>query len=118
MQTRLERWYLAAKHDDTGRLAGWTEVGWVPDTPQTVWQWGTGVRPEHRGHALGKWLKAVMLQRILDERTDVIDIRTTNADSNDAMLGINHALGFRKLFTNLYWQVTVEKAKAYVEATS
>jgi mycothiol synthase len=113
-QVHLERWYLAALHDASGQLVGWTEVGWVPDTPETVWQWGTGVRPEHRGHALGKWLKAVMLQRVLDERAGIIDIRTTNAESNDAMLGINHELGFRKLYTNLYWQVTVDRAKAYL----
>jgi GNAT superfamily N-acetyltransferase len=110
----IERWYLAARHDATGQLVGWTEVGWWPTFPTTVWQWGTGVRPEHRGHAIGKWLKAVMLERILDERPDAIDIRTTNADSNDAMLGINHALGFRKYHTHLWWQLPAEKAKAYL----
>jgi mycothiol synthase len=110
----IERWYLAARHDATGGLVGWTEVGWWPTFPTTVWQWGTGVRPEHRGHAIGKWLKAVMLQRILDERPQAIDIRTTNADSNDAMLGINHALGFSKYHTNLWWQLRVDQAKTYV----
>jgi mycothiol synthase len=110
----IERWYLAARHDASGDLVGWTEVGWWPTFPTTVWQWGTGVRPEHRGHALGKWLKAVMLERILRERPDAIDIRTTNADSNDAMLGINHALGFRKHHTNMWWQVPVERVKAYL----
>ena len=34
------------------------------------------------------------------------------------MLGINHAIGFRKLYTNFYWQVTVERAKAYLAGTS
>ncbi len=111
----IERWYLAATHDATGQLVGWTEVGWWPTFPTRVWQWGTGVRPEHRGHAIGKWLKAVMLQRILDERPEVIDVRTTNADSNDAMLGINHTLGFAKHHTNLWWQVDVERANAYLE---
>lgn len=110
----IERWYLAARHDATGQLVGWTEVGWWPTFPTTVWQWGTGVRPEHRGHAIGKWLKAVMLERILAERPDAIDIRTTNADSNDAMLGINHALGFRKAHTNLWWQAKVDAVKAYL----
>jgi GNAT superfamily N-acetyltransferase len=110
----IQRWYLAARHDASGELVGWTEVGWWPTIPTIVWQWGTGVRPEHRGHAIGKWLKAVMLERILDERPQAIDIRTTNADSNDAMLGINHALGFRKYHTNLWWQLDVERAKAYL----
>jgi GNAT superfamily N-acetyltransferase len=111
----IERWYLAARHDATGDLVGWTEVGWWPTFPTTVWQWGTGVRPEHRGHALGKWIKAVMMQRILDERPEAIDVRTTNADSNDAMLGINHALGFAKYHTNLWWQAPVESVRAYLK---
>jgi mycothiol synthase len=110
----IERWYLAARHDASGQLVGWTEVGWWPTYPEIVWQWGTGVRPEHRGNALGKWLKAVMLQRILDERPAAIDVRTTNADSNDAMLGINNALGFRKYHTNLWWQTSVEDVKRYL----
>lgn len=110
----FERWFLAARNDASGQLVGWTEVGWMSSIPTTVWQWGTGVRPEHRGHALGKWLKAVMLQRILDERSEAIDVRTTNADSNDAMLGINHALGFAKYHTNLYWQAPVDRLRGYV----
>jgi mycothiol synthase len=110
----IQRWYLAARHDATGDLVGWTEVSWWPEFPTTVWQWGTGVRPDHRGHALGKWVKAVMMQRILDERPQAIDVRTTNADSNDAMLGINHALGFAKYHTNLWWQVEVDRVKAYL----
>jgi mycothiol synthase len=56
----------------------------------------------------------VMMQRILDERPQAIDVRTTNADSNDAMLGINHALGFAKYHTNLWWQVEVDRVKAYL----
>lgn len=118
LATGLERWYLAARHDESGRLVGWTEVGWVPETPRTVWQWGTGVRPEHRGHALGKWLKAVMLERIMNERPDVIDVRTGNADSNAAMLGINHALGFKPYQTYVTWQVKVDRVKDYLAGSS
>ncbi len=109
-----ERWLLLARHDATGALVGWTEVGWFPHQPKTVWQWGTGVRPEHRGHALGKWLKAAMLERIFDEREGVVDIRTHNADSNDPMLGINHALGFKPYRTDTHWQVSIADTKSYL----
>lgn len=110
-----ERWSLFVRHDPSGELIGYTEVGWNPNQPKTVWQWGTAVRPDHRGHALGKWLKAKMLQRVLDERTEVEDIRTGNADSNDAMLGINRALGFEPYVAATWWQVPVEKVRAYVD---
>ena len=109
-----ERWMLVARHEATGELVGWTEVGWLPHQPKTVWQWGTGVRPEHRGHALGKWLKATMLERIFEERPDVVEIRTHNADSNDPMLGINHAMGFKPFRVDIHWQVKVETVKEYL----
>jgi GNAT superfamily N-acetyltransferase len=111
----LERWYLAARHDESGELVGWTEVGWAPHMPQTVWQWGTGVRPAHRGHALGKWLKAVMLERVFIDRPDVKDVRTGNADSNAPMLGINKALGFEHYIAEISWQIPVEKVRAYLK---
>lgn len=113
-----ERWTLVARHDETGELAGYTEVMWNAGRPQTVSQGDTGVRPEHRGHALGKWLKAKMLERVLAERPQARDIRTGNADSNDAMLGINHALGFEPFVAATHWQVRVEKVRAYLSGSS
>jgi GNAT superfamily N-acetyltransferase len=108
-------WALFARHDETGGFVGYTHVSWNPAQPQTVFQYGTAVRPEHRGHALGKWLKASMLRRIIDERPQVIDVRTGNADSNDAMLGINHGLGFRPYFAATWWQVKLETVQTYLE---
>jgi mycothiol synthase len=110
-----ERRYIAARHDATGELVGFTEM-WKNQNglPQTVSQWGTGVRPEHRGHALGKWLKAANIVRLLDEWPDVVDIRTHNADSNDPMLGINHALGFKPYTVDIHWQLPVDEARKYV----
>jgi GNAT superfamily N-acetyltransferase len=112
-----EAWWLFARHDETGNLAGLTDVHWDPNQPETVFQGNTGVRPEHRGHAVGKWLKAAMLLRILDERPGVADIRTGNADSNDAMLGINRQLGFKPFIANTTWQVSLDQVRAYLAAT-
>lgn len=109
-----ERWLLLAREDATGAHVGWTEVAWFPHEPDTVWQFGTGVRPQHRGHALGKWMKAAMLARIFDERPGVRDIRTHNADSNDPMLSINHQLGFKPYRTDINWQVDVGVAREYL----
>jgi GNAT superfamily N-acetyltransferase len=111
-----QRWSLFAQHDATGDIVGWTEVAWNPAFPQTVWQWGTGVRPEHRGHALGKWLKAAMLQRVFADRPDAVDIRTGNADSNDPMLGINRQLGFKPFRAEMTWQISLDRLRNYVEA--
>lgn len=66
--------------------------------------------PAHRGHGLGRWLKAVNIQALhgANERTGVV--RTSNADSNAAMLAINHEMGFRPLIADMIWQATIAAA--------
>jgi GNAT superfamily N-acetyltransferase len=108
-------WALYARHEESGGFVGYTHVSWNPASPQTVFQYGTAVRPEHRGHAIGKWLKATMLRRIIDERPEVVDVRTGNADSNDAMLGINYGLGFRPYIAATWWQVKLDTVRNYLE---
>src|SRR5581483_5920168 len=110
-----EWWSVYARHDETGGFVGYTHVSWNPAAPQTVFQYGTAVRPEHRGHAIGKWLKATMLRRIIDERPEVVDVRTGNADSNDAMLGINYGLGFRPYIAATWWQAKLDTVRTYLE---
>ena len=109
-------WSLYARQDDSPGFVGYTHVSWNPAQPETVFQYGTAVRPEHRGHALGKWLKATMLRRIIDERPGVVDVRTGNADSNDPMLGINRGLGFRPYIAQTWWQVKLDTVQNYLEA--
>ncbi len=116
--TGNERWSLFARHDGSGELIGYTEVTWNPKIALHVWQQGTGVDPKHRGHALGKWLKAAMLQRVLDERPEATEIRTGNADSNDAMLGINEQLGFKPYQAHTAWQVGLETVQAYLGSSA
>src|SRR4029453_9740631 len=74
----VESWTVAARAPD-GTLAGFHAVHWMASHPTIVNASDTGVRPEHPGHALGKWLKAAMTLRTLDERPSVKEIRTGNA---------------------------------------
>lgn len=113
--TGLERWTLIARHDATDTFVGFTETAVSPSQPKTVFQWGTAVAPEHRGHALGKWLKAAMIDRILRERVGIEDIRTGNADSNGPMLGINTQLGFKPFRAHIAWQMTTDQLRSYLE---
>lgn len=109
-----QRWTLYASEAATGRFAGFTEVWWNPNRPQIVSQGGTGVFPEFRGKGLGRWLKAAMLDRIGRERPEARFVRTGNADSNAAMLGINEALGFQPYISRCVWQLETDKALAYL----
>ena len=54
---------------------------------------------EHRGHALGKWLKSAVILHGLERWPEADDIETMNAFSNEAMLGINREIGFEHEFT-------------------
>ncbi|MGL4608797.1 MAG: GNAT family N-acetyltransferase [Trueperaceae bacterium] len=110
---KIERWMLYARHE-SGELAGYTETFWDPGNPENLGQGGTGVLAKYRGHGLGKWLKAAMLQKVLAERKVVKRIRTGNADSNEQMLAINHALGFKPYIAEIGWQIEIEKIKEYL----
>lgn len=111
-----EQWALLARHVESGEYAGMHDMTWHPDNPEVCWVGLTGVDPAHRGHALGKWLKAAMTLRVLDERPQVTDIRTGNADSNDAMLGINRQMGYRPLVAATAWELPVDVARAWLDA--
>ena len=77
-------------------------------------QGNTGVFPEFRGRRLGRWLKAAMLEKVLRDRPEARFLRSSNADSNAAMLRINQELGFRPYLSRTIWQTEIEKIEAYL----
>jgi mycothiol synthase len=93
----------------SGRYVGFSEVNWHPSRPDLVVQDGTAVHPDFRGHGLGAWLKAAMIDRILREHPDVNKIRTSNAESNEPMIKINRALGFEFHLQRTIWQLDVQE---------
>jgi GNAT superfamily N-acetyltransferase len=107
-RARGEHWWtLCAREDTTGRLVGYTELEFWPWSPTHVEQGDTGVDPGHRDRGLGRWLKAANLQRLLRDRPEARYVDTGNATSNDAMLAINVALGFRPHLYGGYWQLHI-----------
>jgi len=99
-----KRWTIFAKERSTDRLVAFTQVFFYDDWPGMVNQGNTGVHPDHRGYGLGLWMKAAMLQRILDKAPESRRMRTTNAYSNAPMLAINDELGYRVAATQTAWQ--------------
>jgi GNAT superfamily N-acetyltransferase len=67
----------------------------VPLTGSThVYQWGTFVHRDHRGHKLGLATKAVNLRAAQALRDDFTLVTTQNAETNDYMVSINERMGF------------------------
>lgn len=86
---------LVARSAD-GRLAGMTDVSWNPARSAYITQRFTGVHPDFRGRGLGKLLKAYMLDFLRNRYENLHWVVTGNAVSNDPMMKINKALGFRE----------------------
>ena len=110
----IDAWLILAVHEATGAGAGFTAVAYDPKVPHVVQQHGTAVIAGHRGHRLGLWMKAAMLERILDERPQARFIRTGNANVNEWMLDINTKLGFRVAWQATLWQVPLAQARKAV----
>ena len=110
-----QRWTLYVRETATGAIAGYTEVMWNPSKPEHLWQGITAVWPRYRGKGIGRWLKAAMIEKTLQDRPTVTLIRTQNADSNAPMLKINTDLGFRPYCAEAVWQIDTAAARRYLD---
>jgi len=110
-QAGMDWWLIVAIHEATGQGAGFTEVNYDPRVGHVIQQSGTGVTTKHRGHRLGLWMKAAMLDRIMRERPEAKFIRTGNANVNKNMLEINELMGFRHAWSNTLWQLPLAEAR-------
>jgi len=83
-----------ARHLQSGRLVGYTDLQISAGTPQLAYQTDTLVLREHRGHRLGAALKRANVVALQRDQPQVRTIRTWNARSNEPMLRVNREMGF------------------------
>lgn len=106
---------MAVEQVSSGAFVGYTEVFWTPERAAVVYQGATAVHADFRGLALGKWLKAAMLRYVREQVPGAQVVRTANAESNAAMLGINQALRFAPFMTRIEWQGEVVNLLNHLE---
>lgn len=97
--------YLVRGED--GQISALTDIQYNPDTETLVYQWATGVLRQYRGRGLGKWVKAAMLRFIRERYPQARFIVTYNAKSNEPMMAINNALGFKAFRQETAYQIKV-----------
>jgi mycothiol synthase len=108
----LEQRVVAAIHEATGAVAGFTEVAVHPRRPDWGYQRDTAVPAAHRGRGLGRCVKAHMVRWLLAEHPALEWISTTTGADNAHMIRVNRAVGF----TTLPAMLAVQQDLAAVEA--
>jgi len=101
-----------ARHAPTGEFVGFTNLNYQGLHPEQAWVWNTGIDPKHRNKGLGRWIKAAMMLEVLDNFPLIERMDTFNAGSNEAMLTINVAMGFKPLVVQVNWQGDTETMRS------
>jgi GNAT superfamily N-acetyltransferase len=89
----------------TGQLVAYTDIGVSVLGPLVAYQWDTIVDPDHRGHRLGMFIKIANLRELRRVSPTSASIQTWNAESNEHMVRVNDALGFRPAEYSKQWQL-------------
>jgi GNAT superfamily N-acetyltransferase len=91
----LKPYVVLAVHEQSGAVAGLTEVVVPAQRPTRADQYDTVVVQAHRGYGLGRALKARMLFELRAAEPQLLDVQTWNAIGNEAMRRVNDELGFQ-----------------------
>ncbi|HVE64853.1 MAG TPA: GNAT family N-acetyltransferase [Mycobacteriales bacterium] len=104
-----ELWVTCAREEQSGRLVALTDLNGPSGWPEFAFQEDTVVLSEHRGHGLGRWIKAANLAFLLADRPSTEWVQTFNAEVNRHMLDVNEAMGFRAADEWGEWQVSADR---------
>ena len=91
----MKPYIVLALHEQSGEVAGLTEVVVPAQHPTRADQYDTIVVQEHRGYGIDRAIKARMLLELRSAEPELIEVQTWNAQANEAMLKVNAELGYR-----------------------
>jgi len=96
--------------DGTGDVVAYTDLILPPVPSLDVWQWGTLVHREHRGHRLGMAVKVRNLEQLAAADFGRTRVLTCNAETNRYMVDINVRLGFEAIEVCPMMELRIENA--------
>ena len=91
----LKPYIVLAIHEQSGAVAGLTEVVVPAQHPERADQYDTIVVREHRGYGIDRAIKARMLFELRSAEPSLLEVQTWNAQHNESMLKVNAELGFQ-----------------------
>ncbi|MEU4676417.1 GNAT family N-acetyltransferase [Micromonospora sp. NPDC023737] len=91
----MRPYIVLALHEQTGEVAGLTEVVVPAQHPTRADQYDTIVAQDHRGYGIDRAIKARMLLELRSAAPELTEVQTWNAQANEAMLKVNAELGYR-----------------------
>ncbi|TDB74100.1 GNAT family N-acetyltransferase [Micromonospora sp. KC723] len=91
----MKPYIVLALHEQTGEVAGLTEVVVPAQHPTRADQYDTIVVQDHRGYGIDRAIKARMLLELRSAEPELVEVQTWNAQANEAMLKVNAELGYR-----------------------
>jgi RimJ/RimL family protein N-acetyltransferase len=90
---------VVAVHEPSGTIAGLTELLIRASRPDHAYQQDTAVLPQFRGHGLGRFMKATMMQWLNTDRPEVTRVHTNTDAHNIHMIRVNHQVGYITEYT-------------------
>jgi GNAT superfamily N-acetyltransferase len=96
---------VAAVDESDDSIVGFSELVVPGDGKGEGLHYGTGVLPEHRGHGLGRWMKAESIRLARTNHPGLGALITDTADSNTHMRRINDGLGYLPTHKALEYQL-------------
>ncbi|MCO1598834.1 GNAT family N-acetyltransferase [Micromonospora sp. RHAY321] len=91
----MKPYIVLARHEQSGEVAGLTEVVVPAQHPTRADQYDTIVAQDHRGYGIDRAIKARMLLELRSAEAELAEVQTWNAQANEAMLKVNAELGYR-----------------------
>lgn len=91
----MKPYIVLAIHEQSGAVAGLTEVVVPAQHPTRADQYDTIVVPSHRGYGVGRAIKARMLFELRAAEPALTEVQTWNAAVNEPMVKVNAELGFQ-----------------------
>lgn len=115
LEARQEvRWTIYVRERATSRVVGFLEASWQRDYPATVEQGVTAVLPAYRKRGLAHWVKAALLDKLIQDQCAARFVRTGNAASNTPMLKTNADMGFTIISEDMWWELELARVQHYL----